>query len=178
MKIIVASQSQIKITAVEQALVALRIEAEVIGVKSKSGISEQPLNSETYKGARNRTYDARQNNPGADFYIAIENGLFQEGGEFVDRAVLFTINRDGQETTITSEGVIFPREHVLEASRRGFATTTAGQVMAERGVIEKADDPHETLAGRSRLSFLIPGIERLLRTAMFQKNPASVLKPQ
>ena len=163
MKIIVGSQSQVKLDAVTQALAATGIEAEIVGVKAKSNVAEQPMDNETLDGARNRANHARQLAPDGDLYIAIENGIFTEpDGRYVDKAVVMAIAKDGMETVALSEGVEFPKAAVEEARQRGFATTTAGQVMAEQGVVAKHDDPHFSLIGKSRATILTETVSELL----------------
>ena len=131
MKIIVGSQSQVKLDAVNGALKMLGIEAEVVGVKAKSNVAEQPMDDETLQGARNRARHSRELAADGDLYLAIENGVFTEGDRFVNKAVVMAIAKDGTETLATSDGVEFPKASVEEARKRGFATTTVGQVMAE-----------------------------------------------
>ncbi len=95
MKIIVGSQSQVKIDAVNNALKKLGIDAEVVGVKAKSDVAEQPIDDETLQGARNRAQHARQLVADGDLYLAIENGVYTEGDRFVDKAVVMAIAKDG-----------------------------------------------------------------------------------
>lgn len=150
MKIVVSSQSQVKLDAVKNALTALGIEAEIIGIKVKSNVPEQPMDDETLLGARNRAANAathaRQLAPDADLYISIENGIYtQTDGRYIDKAVVLAVAKDGTEAIAYSEGVEFPKDCVEEARRRGFDTTTVGKVMQELGIVEKHDDPHLTL---------------------------------
>ena len=159
MKIIVASQSPIKLDAVKNALSILNIEAEVIGVKAQSNVAEQPINDETLKGAKNRIYFAQQLDVDADLYIAIENGIYvASNGHFIDKAIVLAIAKDGTENIVLSRGVEFPKVYVEEAIKRGLTTTTVGQVMAEQGVISNPYDPHLSLAGKSRVDILTDAI--------------------
>ena len=163
MKFILCSQSQIKLAAVKNALVRLGIEAEVVGVKARSNVAEQPIDGETLQGAKNRAIHARKLAGDGDFYIAIENGVYAEvDGRFVDKAVVLVIAKDGAAGKAFSEGVEFPKASVEEARRRGFATTTVGQVMAEQGLVAKPDDCSLSLIGRSRVDILTDTVADLL----------------
>ncbi|CAE8637878.1 unnamed protein product [Polarella glacialis] len=89
--VVVASTAPMKVAAVERlfappALPALlrprgpaagALGVRVEGVKTASGVNEQPFgHEETMRGALNRLAAARAARPGADFYVALENGLF------------------------------------------------------------------------------------------------------
>lgn len=162
MKIIVGSQSQVKIEAVRGALKKRGIQAEVVGVKAKSNVAEQPMDDETLHGARNRAEHARTLVADGDLYLAIENGIFTEGERFFDKAVVLAMAKDGTETWAFSDGVEFPKAAVEEARKRGFATTTVGQVMAEQGIVATHDDPHLSLIGKSRSAILEETVSALL----------------
>ena|SRR6185436_14817521 len=153
--LVLTSCSAVKIAALDEAIRQLGWDAEIVAVKSPSGVNEQPLGDETERGALNRIRSARQAHPGADTYVSIENGLFEEGGEYVDRAVVVAERADGRRAMARSGGVVFPYVFVEETRRRGFATTTVGQVLADRGIVSRHDDPHLSLCGKSRALFLL-----------------------
>jgi inosine/xanthosine triphosphatase len=154
MRIVVGSQSAIKIDAVQDAFAAIGVDAEVVGVRAHSGAPEQPLNDETIQGARNRTAHAKELDPNGDLYVAIQNGIFEEQGRFIDKAVVVCATKHVRDQVSYSDGVEFPRSAVEEARRRGFDRITVGKVMAEQGLVAKHDDPHLTLAGKPRARFL------------------------
>lgn len=160
MNIVVTSQSALKLAAVRAAFAATDT---IIGVKAASGVAEQPLNDETMRGAFNRLADAKHLHPGADLYVSIENGLFEENGQYLDKAVAVVLDTGNGMDTGISDGVIFPSDCVEEARRRGFDTWTAGKVMAERGVIAKHDDPHATLAGKPRADYIAQALADALQ---------------
>jgi non-canonical (house-cleaning) NTP pyrophosphatase len=157
---VVASQSPLKFEAVNKALAAKNIHAEVIGVAANSDVPAQPLNGQTEQGAKNRLTHARQLTPDADLYIAIENGIFEETGHFVDKAVVSTETKDGAQRTTYSNSIECPAEYVEEARRRGFDTTTVGMVMAEK---KAQSDPTFTDAVRDfRLTQLADAVSENL----------------
>lgn len=176
MKIVVASQSAIKLDAVRAAAAALGIEADIVGVKAPSRVAEQPVGVETEIGARNRCRFAMEAMPGADLYIAIENGIFpKRGGDYLDKAFVLAVSASGLESTVYSSAVTFPDASVAEARARGFSTTTVGQVMAEQDLIATHDDPHLSLAGVPRATLLTDAVrdaiaQRLKWTAAVAGN--------
>jgi inosine/xanthosine triphosphatase len=145
MRIVVASKSRVKLEAVRDALGGV----EVVGVATNSGVPEQPLGDETVMGARNRAADAMRLVPGADLYVAIENGIFFEDGQYIDRSVVVVIADDGAEGLEYSRGVELPREIVEEARMIGFDTMTVGRALAERGIVARHDDPHADLGDKT-----------------------------
>lgn len=108
MKIVVGSQSAIKIQAVQDALAERAIDGEVVGVKAASNAPEQPLNDEGILGARNRVADAKQLDSTGDVYLAIENFVREQDGRFLDIGVVVASTRDGREQVSYSDGVGVP----------------------------------------------------------------------
>ncbi len=76
MKVIVASKNPVKVNAVEKGFKSFFSEVQVEGIKTASGVSDQPLtDKETLIGARNRVDEARRMITDADFWIGIEGGI-------------------------------------------------------------------------------------------------------
>lgn len=159
MKIALGSTSPIKLAALTTVAKGFNQQAEIVAVPARSGVNEQPAGyDETYKGALNRAQAAFEAVPDADFAIGIESGLFPHGVSFADCAVAVALvpgKRALKAYAARSAPLGFPAECVRAARKAGFATTTVGQVMAAAGLIKQADDPHQTLAGISRETFLV-----------------------
>lgn len=164
MRVVLASQSGVKAFACREVFGDVA-GLELVCVKALSNVNEQPLGDETLRGAFNRIANARVIRPDGDVYVAIENGLFEENGQYVDRAVVVLEIAGGLRHSVTGDGVLFPRDCVEDARARGFDRTTAGQVMQERGLVQKHDDPHLDLAGRSRSVFLVDTLRAARRKA-------------
>jgi non-canonical (house-cleaning) NTP pyrophosphatase len=119
MIIVVGSQSKVKLGAVHGALDDAGIQAVVVGVKASSSVNEQPLNGETLLGARNRAVHAQELHPGADLYLAIESGIFEQDGGYFDKAIVLGLAADGKEHVQYSEAVQFPAE-MVEIAKAGI----------------------------------------------------------
>jgi non-canonical (house-cleaning) NTP pyrophosphatase len=172
MRVVVASVSEIKLAACRAAFP----EAEIVAVPARSGVAAQPVGAETLRGARNRLGNARVIRPDGDMYVSIENGLFVEDGQYVDRALVLVGDRAGREGLGKSDGVAFPESAVTAARARGFQYCTVGQVMQERGLVEAADDPHLDLSGQPRRVYLAQALTAAL--AQYKAGPgAPVIKP-
>jgi len=155
MKLVLGSKSAVKVQAAEAALADFSANVELVPVKASSGAPEQPVGAETSQGAKNRMASAQELCPDGDFFLAIENGIFEEHGKWVDRAVVTCQSADGQQYFIAhSDGVEFPAQAVEATRQRGFQEWTVGKVMAEMGIVQQHDDPHLELAGKSRAAYL------------------------
>jgi non-canonical (house-cleaning) NTP pyrophosphatase len=155
MKLVLGSTSAVKIKALEAALAAFGASVELVPVKASSGAPEQPMGAETSQGAKNRMASAQQLCPDGDFFIAIENGIFFENGQWLDRAVVTCQSADQKNFFIAySDGVQFPAQAVETARQRGFQEWTVGKIMMEMGIVQQHDDPHLELSGKSRALYL------------------------
>lgn len=160
MKIVIGSKSAIKLAACK----AVFPKDKIIGVGVRSGVPEQPVSYETVLDALQRRLNCIKENNNADVYIAIENGIYEIDGKWVDYPVVALSTRACPITVITGEGVEFPTVCVEEARRRGFNNTTVGDIMAEHGIIKNTKDPHVCLTGKPRQVYL----EETLKKAWLQ----------
>ncbi len=159
-----------KLEALKEACVRVGIEVDVNASPAESEINAQPYGfDETYRGAMNRAKNTQTKNP-KTVKIGIENGIVPIGDKFVDLAVVVVLVPNSESFIGTSAGIDFPREVVEEARKRGFETTTAGDVMAETMGASKTD-PHSTLTGDkiSRKEILVEAITLVLSRALSTK---------
>jgi len=101
---------------------------------------------------------------GLDRIVSIENGIFREGNQWLDKAVVVIYNPVTDEEHICySDSVVFPDEYVESARKIGFDTMTVGQVMAEAGYVKNRKDPYLTISGISRQIYLETAIQKLVK---------------
>lgn len=149
MRVVVGSTSQHKIEAVRQAFRELfpKFSIKVVGVKTASDIGEQPVgNREILKGATNRVVQCKYLYKKANWCVGIENGIIKVSAKWFDIAWVVVINKDWQRAIAPSAGVLFPKEYVEEAKKRGFKKTTVGSVIAEKTGCD-GTDPYPYLTG-------------------------------
>ncbi len=104
MKIVVASENPVKISAVENGFKAFYRDVEVESVLAGSGVSDQPLTDrETLLGARNRASEARKKIYDADFWVGIEGGVQAEENGLAAFAwiVIYGAGKKGEARTAT-----------------------------------------------------------------------------
>ena len=99
-------------------------DVEVIGVSVPSNVPEQPVNEETFEGAKNRVDNlisyAKENNIDADFFMGIESGLCNTYGNW--QIINFAVIKDksGYESVGTSASFPVPNKYVEDIKEKGF----------------------------------------------------------
>ena len=139
--------SHIERGAVYEALLALRASPRLSAVEVVSKQDAQPFGFDaTSLGAHERARLAVVGHHDA-WGIGIESCVvFAEGCGYYDVAVVAVVTPDGRSANAVSSGIPFPVHDVEEARRRGFATTTVGDVIAER-LGGSPQNPHAALTG-------------------------------
>ncbi len=129
-KIVIASKSPVKISAVKKAFnkVFSGSEFEIISVSVPSKVPDQPVgNFETYTGAKNRAENAKNKIPEADFYVGIEGGIEKNKNETQAFAWVFIIseNKTGKART----GSFFLPEKITELLDQGYELGDADDIV-------------------------------------------------
>lgn len=118
MKVLVGSKNPGKVEAAKNALKNYFEDVEVEGVKVDSGVSEQPVNEEIFKGAKNRVDAlvcyAKENNIDADFFMSVESGLTNSLGEWMITNIAVIKNKEGYMSYGTSASFPVPQKYVEE----------------------------------------------------------------
>ena len=100
MKILVGSKNPVKIEAVEEAFSKYFKDLEVIGISADSKVSAQPVNGETFEGAKNRAMELKQINNmkklGAEFFVGIEGGIAEFFNKWFALGLMCIINDEGK----------------------------------------------------------------------------------
>jgi inosine/xanthosine triphosphatase len=168
-KVIIASDNPVKIKVAEQTFKAVfpDEEFEFIGIKSDSGVGDQPVGEETRLGAENRLKFIQTKYPEADYFMSQEGGVFQEGDKLYNRAWIMISDRDGFVGESSTSHFYLPTEIVkhmkdgLELGHAGdkfFSTTNikhSSGVIGEltNGIYNRAD--YYTQAGIVALSTIV-----------------------
>jgi inosine/xanthosine triphosphatase len=80
-KILAGSKNPVKIRSVIDAFEKYFEDVEVIGFDVNSKVSDQPVNEETFEGAKNRAFELiakdKRENLNADYFVGIEGGIIQ-----------------------------------------------------------------------------------------------------
>ncbi len=99
MKILVGSTNPVKINATREAFKRFYDSVEVLGFPVSSGVSEQPIEEEVFKGAKNRALELiklnENENINADFFVGIEGGIGKLAGIWFSFGGVCIINKSG-----------------------------------------------------------------------------------
>ena len=133
-KIIVASKNPVKIKA---ALAGFSVmfpgeQFEVKGISANSEVAEQPKNDkETLQGALNRANNANIAEADADFWVGMEGGIEEKGGETEAFAWMVVRGKDGKIGKGRT-GVFFLPKLVIDLLRQGKELGEADDIVFKR----------------------------------------------
>jgi non-canonical (house-cleaning) NTP pyrophosphatase len=73
-----------------------------------------------------------------DRIISIENGIYKDGENWIDKAAIVIYNpKKDKEYILYSEGIKFPKKYVEKAKHIGFEKITVGEIMFKDGFVKK-----------------------------------------
>ena len=101
MKVVVASKNPVKIQACREAFEKqFPGEAiETVGLAAESGVNDQPLSdNETRQGAINRSHNARELQPNADYWVGLEGGVDTFDGQLMTFAWMSVLGANGHSS--------------------------------------------------------------------------------
>lgn len=151
MKILIGSKNPGKIQGAEEAFINYFENVEIEGIPVSSDVSEEPVNTEIYDGARNRVDNlmkyANEKNIEADYFLGVESGITNLLGKWVIINVAVIKDKNGYESWGTSPAFPVPDKYVDE-----IITTDLGQVM------DKIFEQHDLRSGKGGISFLTNGV--------------------
>lgn len=106
MKILVGSENPVKIEAVREAFSRYFQEFELTSMAVNSGVSEQPIGDDTFKGAEKRAEELKRINEeekiGADVFVGIEGGIKKLYSRWFSFGVVCIMDKNGRQGFGTS----------------------------------------------------------------------------
>ena len=128
MKILIGTKNLGKIEGAKEALKKYFECFDIEGIKVPSDVSDEPMNNEIYKGARNRVDNlikyCKENNIEADYFLGVESGITNSLGRWVNLNVAVIKDKFGYESWGTSSGFPIPDKYIDE-----IIETDLGKVM-------------------------------------------------
>ena len=147
MKILMGTKNPGKIEGAKQAFEKYFTDIEIEGISVESEVSNQPVNEEIFKGAKNRVKNLKkyaiENNIEADFYIASEAGITNLLGDWIDINAVVIEDSKGFQSVGTSQGFPIPEKYIEEIKE-----TELGKVM------DKIFSGNELSKGKGGISIL------------------------
>lgn len=147
MKILIGTENKGKVEGAKEAFEKYFSNIEIIGVKTNSDVSDQPVNDDIYLGAKNRVQNlikySKENGIDADFYIAVESGITDKLGKWIITNIAVIKDKNGYESFGTSSGFPVPDKYVNEIIETELAT-----------VMDKLFNESELRKSKGGISFL------------------------
>lgn len=120
------SQNPVKVEAVKEAFAKYFDNIEVIGMNVNSKVSNQPINDETFEGAKNRALELKKMNEekslGAHFFVGIEGGIINVFKKWFAFGGMCIIDKEGRASFGASSQFELPEsitKHLLKGVELG-----------------------------------------------------------
>ena len=144
MKVLIATKNKGKIEGAKKALSNYFDNIEIEGIPVESDVSEQPVNDDIYKGAKNRVKNlkkyAQKNNIKADLFLSIESGITNLLGRWMITNIAVIEDKTDFESYGTSPSFPVPDKLVKD-----IIDTDLSQVMNK--IFTKDDERHNKGGG-------------------------------
>ena len=122
----VGSENPVKLEATREAFLKYFSDVKIEGVKVPSGVPDQPLNEDTFRGAENRVEELKRINEArglnADFFVGIEGGVIELYSVWFGFGVACVMDKSGKKSFGTSSLFPLPEKFlkpVLEGKELG-----------------------------------------------------------
>lgn len=120
--VIIASTNPVKVEVAKLSFAGLfpNEPFDFIPHSSESGVPDQPISEEqTLQGAKNRLAFIKQSFPDADYYVAQEGGIVDEGIDMKQHAYIIIADKEGTEGIGKTATYIIPPK-IAELVRQGL----------------------------------------------------------
>ncbi len=114
MRVIVASENPVKIDAVKETFSKFYNDVEVQGIKVDSGVPAQPINEDTFTGAKNRAHKLFDENFDADYFVGIEGGVSKYYNNWFAFGCMYILDKEGKSAFGTSPHFELPGKVINE----------------------------------------------------------------
>jgi len=163
LKILVGSKNPVKIAAVKETFSLYFEDVNVVGISVKSNVPDQPINSQTFEGAKNRALELqkinKEKNLDAKFFVGLEGGIQETFGRWFAFGGMCIINIDGKTSFGTSAHFELPKsvtKRLLQGEELGYVMD---DIMKEENTKQKGGAIAFFTNGRmNRKELYIPGL--------------------
>ena len=131
----VATENRVKIEAITEAFEYYFKNVHVMRYDVKSGVPDQPLNKDVFKGAQNRIKElAKKEDCNWDYLVSCEAGLINLYGYWFNVQVVMIQSKEGKFGVGVSQGVQIPPKHVNDIIHTSI-TNVLEKVFGRKGGI-------------------------------------------
>ncbi len=163
MKILVGSKNPVKIEAAKEAFSLYFSNVKAIGISVNSNVPSQPVNSQTFEGAKNRALELKQinenENLNAEYFVGIEGGIQETFGKWFAFGGMCIIDKSGKTSFGTSAHFELPEaitKRLLNGEELGYVMD---EIMNDTNTKQKGGAISFFSNGKmNRKELYIPGI--------------------
>ena len=163
MKILVGSKNPVKLDAVKETFLMYFDSVDIIGISVNSNVPDQPINNDTYIGAKNRALELQKINDeksmNAEYFIGIEGGIQKIFDKWFAFGCMCIIKNDGKTSFGTSAHFELPEnvtKQLLEGKELGHVMD---KFMREKNTKQRGGAIAYFTNGRmNRKKLYIPGL--------------------
>lgn len=106
MKVLVGSENSVKIRSVKEGFLTFFERVEVEGISVDTGVPHQPVNNETFEGAKHRAENIKRINDqqhlDAAFFVGIEGGVLQLQDRWFSVNVVYILDQQNRDSFATT----------------------------------------------------------------------------
>lgn len=163
MKILVGSENPVKINSVKDAFLKYFSDIEVLGVKVKSGVPDQPIGEQTFEGAKNRACALKEINEKeklqADYFVGIEGGVMEQYSRWFGFGAMCIVDKTGKTGYGMSPHFELP-ESVMKKLLEGVELGTVMDELTETSNIKQREGAigYFTKNKMTRQELYVPGL--------------------
>ena len=126
MKVLIATKNKGKVEGAKRAFDKFFEDVEVVGISAESNVPEQPVNAETWQGAKNRVENlkkiAKESGVEADFFVAIESGMINALGSWMIINIAVVEDKNGMQSISASPAFPVPDKYVEKIKDIGLGS--------------------------------------------------------
>jgi len=168
-KILVGSKNPVKISAVNEVFKKYFETVDVKGFEVMSKVPDQPVNEETFNGAKNRALELfeinKKKNLNADYFVGIEGGIIQTYSKWFAFGCMCIVDNEMRTGFGTSAHFELPKKIVNELLN--------GKELGD--VMDKIQDAENTKQKHGAIGFFTNGI--MNRTELYVPGLITALIP-
>ncbi len=169
MKILVGSKNPVKIDSVKNAFSKYFSDIQIIGIHAESGVSPQPINDETFEGAKNRAEELKNKNIteglNADYFVGIEGGIAKFFNQWFALGLICIIDKEGK--------IGFGSSPLFELPKSITKELLKGIELGD--VMDKITGNHNTKQKEGAIGYFTKG--RMDRTELYMHGLITALIP-
>ncbi len=184
MKVLIGSNNPVKIEAVKEAFGKYFENVEITGINVESEVDDQPINEETFDGARKRVMNLRakafDEKIEADYFVGIEGGIINHYNKWFAFGAVCISDKEGNKGFGTSPGFELPYEVSSRLLKREELGDVMDDILKQKNTKQKKGAigffTNEVI---TRKELYIPGvisaIVPFLHEEMYFRNDAKIL---